>query len=59
MRGVLEPSRVARQFPKSWMCKSDKQKTLEANGCVFKGQERMDNHELDLSKECYCGRPLK
>ena len=39
--------------------KSDKQKALEANGCVFRGQERLDNHELDVNKECYCGRPAQ
>ena len=37
---------------------SDKQKTLEKNGCVFNGykQELLSNHEIDPKKECYCGR---
>lgn len=39
--------------------KSEKQKTLERQGCVFVGQELLDNHEIDQRKECYCGRPLK
>ena len=36
---------------------SDKQKQLEDQGCVFMGQEALDSHELDMAKECYCGRP--
>ena len=32
---------------------------LERNGCVFMGQELLSNHEIDLGKECYCGRPNK
>ena len=51
--------KTATSWPESWMCKSDKQKQLEENGCVFRGQERLDNHELDLTKECYCGRSNK
>ena len=38
--------------------KTDKQKRLERQGCVFFWQELLDNHELDPDKECYCGRPL-
>ena len=38
--------------------KSDKQRKLESNGCVFRGQERLDNHQADPKKPCYCGRPL-
>ncbi len=38
--------------------KSNMQKTLENNGCAFNGQERLDNHELGINKECYCGRPF-
>ncbi len=54
-------NKVTRDFPESWICKSDKQKTLEAQGCVFSktGQELLDNHEIDPAKECYCGRPNK
>jgi hypothetical protein len=37
--------------------KSTKQITLERQGCVFRVQELLDNHELDTEKECYCGRP--
>ena len=37
--------------------RSEKQVQLERQGCVFKGQEWLDNHELDSSKPCYCGRP--
>ena len=39
--------------------KTDKQKRLERQGCMFSGQELLDNHELDPDKECYCGRPLR
>ena len=39
--------------------KSEKQKRLEIQGCVFYGQELLDNHELDPCKPCYCGRPNK
>lgn len=39
--------------------KSQKQRKLERQGCGFKGQERIDNHELDIRKPCYCGRPNK
>lgn len=49
--------KTAGTFPESWMLKSDKQKQLEKKGCAFKGQELLDNHELDASKPCYCGRP--
>jgi hypothetical protein len=45
------------EFPPEWRLMSEKQKTLEAQGCVFRGQERLDNHEIDPNKECYCGRP--
>jgi len=38
--------------------KSEKQETLEENGCVFRGQELLDNHEIDPEKPCYCGRPM-
>lgn len=37
--------------------KSKKQIQLEKQGCVFRGQERLSNHEIDVKKECYCGRP--
>ena len=37
--------------------KSDKQVQLESQGCICRGQERLDNHELDPSKPCYCVRP--
>lgn len=36
---------------------SDKQKQLERQGCVFSGQELLDNHELDINKPCCCDRP--
>jgi len=48
---------IAGRFPESWVLKSDKQRILERNGCVFRGQEALDNHELDPYKKCYCGRP--
>ena len=48
---------IATSFPESWVCKSNKQVQLESNGCVFRGQEALDNHELNINKECYCGRP--
>lgn len=38
---------------------SDKQKQLEKQGCVFHGQELLDNHELNINKKCYCNRPNK
>ena len=50
---------VAHSFPEDWILKSNKQKTLERQGCVFSGQELLDNHELDIGKVCYCGRPNK
>ena len=37
--------------------KSDTQKQLENNGCRFNGQELMSNHQVDITKPCYCGRP--
>ncbi len=37
--------------------KSEKQIKLKEQGCVFRGQEFLDNHELDINKMCYCGRP--
>ena len=49
---------TANTIPSEWILTSDKQKTLEKQGCVFRGQELLDNHELDLEKDCYCGRPL-
>jgi len=54
-----QPRKIATTWPESWMMKSDKQKILERNGCVFRGQELLDNHEIDAEKECYCGRPKK
>ena len=45
------------KLPKEWFATSKKQRTLEKQGCVFIGQEWLDNHEVDLDKECYCGRP--
>ena len=39
--------------------KSDIQKTLDSQGCVFREQELLSNHELDMSKNCYCGRRNK
>ena len=50
---------IANSFPEEWACKSRKQIQLEENGCVFRGQEALDNHELDKDKKCYCGRPNK
>lgn len=50
--------KIAQSWPEEWMWKSEKQKTLEKQGCVFRGQELLDNHEIDTNKECYCGRPL-
>ena len=50
--------KIANIWPESWMMKSDKQKQLEKQGCVFNGQELLDNHEIDIKKNCYCGRPL-
>ncbi len=52
-----EKKPIASSFPESWMMKSDKQKILERNGCAFRGQELLDNHEIDAEKDCYCGRP--
>jgi hypothetical protein len=37
--------------------KSELQKKLERQGCAFKGQELLANHEADPEKPCYCGRP--
>ena len=53
--GTKKP--IANSFPESWILKSDKQKQLENNGCVFRGQEYLDNHEINKEKDCYCGRP--
>jgi hypothetical protein len=36
---------------------SEMQRVLERHGCVFSGQERLDRHEVDPTKPCYCGRP--
>lgn len=36
--------------------KSKEQLVLERNGCVLKSQEPLSNHEIDISKPCYCGR---
>ena len=36
--------------------KSKKQKDLEKQGHMFRGQELLDNHEIDPKKPCYCGR---
>ncbi|MFK5949869.1 MAG: hypothetical protein QM500_13990 [Methylococcales bacterium] len=55
----LSRKNIACRFPESWVCKSDKQVQLESNGCVFRGQELLDNHEIDIEKECSCGRPNK
>lgn len=38
------------------VAKSEKQIILERQGCVFRGQELLDNHEIDPTKDCYCGR---
>jgi hypothetical protein len=38
--------------------KSDKQVELERQHHIFRGQEPLDNHEIDPAKPCYCGRPL-
>ena len=46
-------------FPEELIMKSEKQKTLEINGCVFIGQELLDNHEIDIENPCYCNRPNK
>lgn len=48
--------------PKGWgatfpVAKSKLQKKLESQGCIFKGQEYLGNHEPDPDKPCYCGRP--
>ena len=48
---------VATSFPVGWISKSEKQKTLEENGCALNGQEYLDNHEIDINKPCYCKRP--
>ena len=37
--------------------KSETQRILEKQGCRFKGQELLANHEIDPKKPCYCGRP--
>ena len=39
--------------------KSDKQIRLEKQGCVFQGQGKLDDHEIDPDKPWCCGRPLK
>lgn len=36
--------------------KIEKQKVLEQQGHIFRGQELLDNHEKDPAKPCYCGR---
>jgi hypothetical protein len=45
---------ITREFA---VVKSDVQKQLEAQGCRFKDQELLSEHELDVNKPCYCGRP--
>ncbi len=54
-------TRESRQYtPYSFIVmKSKNQEILERQGCVFKGQELLTNHELDTNKPCYCGRPNK
>ena len=47
------------QVMKFEVAASPKQRQLEAQGCIFRGQELLDNHELDPAKGCYCGRPNK
>jgi hypothetical protein len=57
-KGIYGNSKpIANSFPEEWMMKSDKQVRLEKNGCAFRGQERLDAHEEDTAKDCYCGRP--
>ncbi len=46
------------KLPESWLLKSEKQIELERQGHIFKGQELLDNHEIDVGKPCYCGRPI-
>ena len=55
----MNKNHISNQFPEEWVLKSDKQIMLEQQGCRFKGQELLDDHELDPDKECYCGRPNK
>lgn len=54
--GQVEQRVVGAEFA---VRKSQKQKQLEAQGCVFRGQELLNNHEIDPMKECYCGRPRR
>ena len=55
----VQSKKIAGRFPKEWILTSEKQKILERNGCVFRGQELLDNHEIDIEKDCYCGRPKR
>ena len=36
---------------------SETQRVLTSQGCVFRGQEWLGNHELSPHEPCYCGRP--
>jgi hypothetical protein len=51
---ALSDTNIGSKFP---IATSAKQRQLEAQGCIFRGQELLDNHELDPLKDCYCGRP--
>lgn len=61
IRGKGVDDAVDKPMSFSWpVVKSDDQRKLEENGCVFSGQELLANHELDPGKPCYCcGRPNK
>jgi len=38
--------------------KSDLQRLLESQECIFHGQEMLSRHEVNPSKPCICGRPV-
>jgi hypothetical protein len=42
------------KFP---VTKGNRQIILEEQGCALFGQESLIDHELDITKPCYCGRP--
>lgn len=60
-KGIHAESDFRKEFygDKFEVARSEKQIELERQGHIFNGQEALDNHEIDPSKECYCGRPVK
>jgi len=53
----LSTDEAERRWAETWYRRLRIKKRMERQGCIFKKMQTIDNHEIDVRKDCICGRP--